>query len=116
MRPIPGVSARLVEQFEIGVARGCGAFLVGAIGEQRRLGRPGEQHRDAAELGVHHDLRQTEARLLQRSVEAVDIDQHVAIGRRRGRRMRGDLFAEFFLVQLRWPARGRNDGPDWARR
>ena len=51
----PGRFRQIVQQVEIGVARGGGAFLVRAIGEQRRLGRPGEQHRDAAEFGVDDD-------------------------------------------------------------
>ena len=90
---------QVFKQLQIGVARGGGAFLVGAIGQQRRLGRPGEQHRHAAELPVDHDLRQPEARLFQRGVEAMHINQHIAIDADAARHMRRDLGAEGLLLQ-----------------
>ena len=102
-----GRRADLLQQRLQRVARGGGVVLVGDVAEQFVLGRPGEQHRDAAEPAVGDDLRGAVARLVERGVEAVDEDEHVAIDADAAGNMRSELGLEFIRIER--PLVGEND-------
>ena len=105
--PTPGVAPMSCSSALQRVARGGGVVLVGDVAEQFVLGRPGEQHRDAAEPAVGDDLRGAVARLVERRVEAVDEDEHVAVDADAAGNMRSELGAEFVGVERCAPRRGR---------
>ena len=82
------------------VARGGGVVLVGNVAEQLMLGRPGEEHGDAAEAAVGDDLGGAFARFVEGRVEAVDEHQHIAVGADAAGNVGGELGAEFVAVEL----------------
>src|ERR1700716_4098105 len=78
-------------------ARPHGALAVVAVIEKLRLRWPGEHHRLAAEANAVRQTRGIERRRLERLVEAVDVEQHVARAGRRIEQLAGtrhgrDLF------------------------
>ena len=56
-------------------------------------------------MAVGDDLRRAQARFLEAGVEAVDIDEDVAIDADAARDMRGEFRAEFVRVEIALSAR-----------
>ena len=98
-RPTPGRLRQLTDQFRQGVARDGRAFLGRAIVEQT-IGRgPGEQHGHAAKAPVLDDLGEPEARLVIARVEAMHIEQDVAVRADAAGKMRREFGRETGLVE-----------------
>ena len=77
--PHAGNGGEIADQALQGVAGGGGALLGRDIAQHARFRGPGEQHGHAAKSGVHGDLGQPQSGLIKAGVEAMDIEQDVAI-------------------------------------
>ncbi|TPV98503.1 MAG: hypothetical protein USCAAHI_02063 [Beijerinckiaceae bacterium] len=88
-----------LNEFGQGIAGSGRVFLGRAIVEEAAGGRPGIKHRNAAETPVVGDLREPETRLVIARVEAMDIQQNIAVGSDAPRNMASEFGIKRRLVE-----------------
>ena len=69
------ITGDCVQQLLQGIARVERALPIVAVGEHAAPRGPGEQDRDHWRIGIVNDLRETEDRIFEAVVEAVDEDE-----------------------------------------
>ena len=97
-----------VNEFGQGIAGGGRVFLGRAIVEKAAGRRPGVKHGDAAETPVAGDLREPETRLVIAHIEAMDIEQNIAVRSDAPRNMAGEFGVKLGIRRARAGSPRRN--------